>query len=176
MNIDTSPRIYCGTYAKYNNGSIAGKWLDLEDYADKAVFLAACADLHKDEADPEFMFQDMENIPEGMASESHVSEELWDWLALDENDRELLAVYRAEVESDATVDHAREAYAGKYKDEEDWAFEFLHETHPAFYEKKKENEILVQHFDFQAYARDARLNGDYSFVQHDGETWVFNSR
>ena len=27
------PRIYVGTYAKYNAGSIAGQWLDLEDYA-----------------------------------------------------------------------------------------------------------------------------------------------
>ena len=28
------PRIYVGTYAKYNDGSIAGKWLDLNDYED----------------------------------------------------------------------------------------------------------------------------------------------
>jgi len=45
----TSPRIYVGTYAKYNSGSIAGKWLDLEDYSDKEAFLEACAELHKDE-------------------------------------------------------------------------------------------------------------------------------
>src|SRR5690349_16831915 len=56
----TAPRVYVGTYAKYNNGSIAGAWLDLEDYADKDSFLAACAELHKDEDDPEFMFQDFE--------------------------------------------------------------------------------------------------------------------
>ena len=35
MNTQTqdAPRIYVGTYRKYNNGSIAGKWLELEDYA-----------------------------------------------------------------------------------------------------------------------------------------------
>ena len=51
-------RVYVGTYNKYNNGSLFGKWLDLSDYSDK------------DEQEPEFMFQDYENIPETLISES----------------------------------------------------------------------------------------------------------
>ena len=39
-------RIYVGTYAKYNAGSIKGAWLDLEDYADRDAFLEACRELH----------------------------------------------------------------------------------------------------------------------------------
>ena len=62
----SDPRVYVGTYGKYNNGSIKGAWLNLADYADKDAFYAACAELHKDESDPEFMFQDHEGIPEGM--------------------------------------------------------------------------------------------------------------
>ncbi|MNL78164.1 Antirestriction protein (ArdA) [compost metagenome] len=58
-------RIYVGTYAKYNDGSIAGGWLDLSDYSNKDEFYQACTQLHADEEDPEFMFQDYENIPEG---------------------------------------------------------------------------------------------------------------
>lgn len=54
----------CSTYARYNNGSLFGKWLDLSDYSDKDEFLEACRKLHKDEQDPEYMFQDYENIPE----------------------------------------------------------------------------------------------------------------
>jgi hypothetical protein len=38
------------------------------------------------------MFQDYEGIPKGMISESHISEDLWQWLELDEEERELLAV------------------------------------------------------------------------------------
>lgn len=37
-------------------------------------FLAACAELHKDEHDPEFMFQDWEGIPAEMISESYIEE------------------------------------------------------------------------------------------------------
>jgi antirestriction protein len=65
-----TPRIYVGTYAKYNNASLEGKWLDLDDYSDAEEFLQACAELHKDEADPEFMFQDYENFPENLYGES----------------------------------------------------------------------------------------------------------
>lgn len=69
--------VYCGTYRKYNNGSIDGKWLKLADYTTKRNFLAACRELHKDEHDPEFMYQDQMGIPEGLFSESHIDDEVW---------------------------------------------------------------------------------------------------
>lgn len=69
--------VYCGTYNKYNNGSIAGAWINLADYSTKKKFYAACKELHKDEPDPEFMFQDWENIPTSMVGESHVDDEIW---------------------------------------------------------------------------------------------------
>lgn len=69
--------VYVGTYAKYNSGSIAGKWLKLADYANKAEFLKACYEVHKDEEDPELMFQDYENVPSWMISESSIDAEIW---------------------------------------------------------------------------------------------------
>ena len=71
-------RVYVGTYAKYNNGSLFGKWLDLSDYSDKDEFIEACRELHKDEEDPELMFQDYENIPEALISESWLSENFFE--------------------------------------------------------------------------------------------------
>src|SRR5215831_4885887 len=124
----TTPRIYVGTYAKYNNGSIKGQWLELEDYSDKDAFLQACRELHKDEADPEFMFQDFEGFPRALYSESSVSDQLWDWIALDDDDRELLAVYQEHVDGDTDIETAREAFAGKFDSEADWAEQFLEDT------------------------------------------------
>ena len=66
--------VYVGTYAKYNNGSLSGAWLDLSDYSDKEEFYEACRELHKDEEDAEYMFQDWENVPEGLIGESWISE------------------------------------------------------------------------------------------------------
>ena len=54
--------VYVGTYAKYNNGSLSGAWLDLSEYSDKEEFYEACRELHGDEEDAEFMFQDWENV------------------------------------------------------------------------------------------------------------------
>lgn len=71
-------RVYVGTYHKYNSGSLAGKWLTLADYANRDEFYAACRDIHKDEADPEFMFQDWEGVPSWMIGESHIDAEVWD--------------------------------------------------------------------------------------------------
>mgnify|MGYP004719736847 FL=1 len=67
-------KVYVGTYAKYNNGSLSGAWLDLSDYSDKEEFYEACRELHKDEEDAEYMFQDWENVPEGLIGESWISE------------------------------------------------------------------------------------------------------
>ena len=71
-------RIYVGTYAKYNGGSILGKWLDLSDYSDKEEFYEACRELHKDEQDPEFMFQDWEYIPSDLIGESWLAENIFE--------------------------------------------------------------------------------------------------
>ena len=56
-------RVYVGTFGKYNRGSLAGKWLNIKDYKNVDDFYKACRQLHSNEYDPEFMFQDWEYIP-----------------------------------------------------------------------------------------------------------------
>lgn len=165
-------RIYVGTYAKYNSGSIKGAWLDLEDYGDRDAFLAACAELHKDESDPELMFQDYEGFPKSFYSESNVPEALWAWLELDEDDRELLEVYQEGVDSGGDIDRARDAFMGKADTEADWAHRWLDDSG----QLAELPEWAQNYFDFEAYARDARLGGDVVFVRHDGDLWVFSNR
>ena len=101
--------IYVGTYAKYNQGSIQGAWLDCSDYADKDAFYKACADLHSDEVDPEFMFQDFEDCAD-FVSESGIDDGFFEFLALDEDDRELLTAYRDNIDQTGTLEIAQEAY------------------------------------------------------------------
>lgn len=165
----TEPRVYVGTYAKYNNGNLAGKWLDLSDYSDREDFYEACKELHKDEPDPELMFQDFEGFPRSLYSESNVSDELIEYANLDEDDRELLAVYHQGVDGDATIDKVRDAYQGKFSSESDWASDFLEETGAL----NEVPESLRNYIDFEAYARDARLGGDVVFVRYEGDVWVF---
>jgi len=115
---ETAPRIYVGTYAKYNAGSIKGAWLDLSDYADRDSFLEACRELHNDEADPELMFQDFEGFPRAWYSESSAPADiLWEWLALDDNERAAFGVYADHYGDGADLDGFRDAYCGQWDSE-----------------------------------------------------------
>jgi len=163
----TTPRVYVGTYAKYNNGSIAGEWIDLEGH-DKESFYAACLKLHKDEADPELMFQDFDGFPREYYGESGLDPKIWDWLELDDDEKELLAVYLEHVNQDGTMEEARDAFAGKFDSEEDWAEQFLEDTGSL----ANVPENLRNYIDFAAYARDAGYDG-MTFARHDGDVWVF---
>lgn len=91
-----APALYVGTYAKYNNGSIAGKWLKLTDYKTVQEFIQAAEALHKDEEVPELMFQDFENFPREFYSESLSIvdlEKIYDYINLDYDDREIVTEY-----------------------------------------------------------------------------------
>ena len=115
-------KVYVGTYAKYNNGSIAGEWLDLSDYSDEDEFFTACAEIHSDEEDPEFMFQDWEGPDFGMISESGIDSQIFEILQLDENDLEILEAWVSNG-NDPDIDAARDAYQGEYNSDEDFAQE-----------------------------------------------------
>ena len=121
-------KVYVGTYKKYNNGSIQGDWLDLEDYADMAEFYEACRELHSDEDDPELMFQDWEDIPSRYITESGLGKDLWDWLKLSPQEREIASTYLEEVDQDADLEVALEAFDGEHDSEVDWAMDFWDQT------------------------------------------------
>ena len=91
-------RIYVGTYAKYNNGSLQGEWVELSEFYDWDGFMERCAEIHEDEEEPEYMFQAWEEIPDGLIAESHLEEtffELRDELdRLNDTERSLLGVGR----------------------------------------------------------------------------------
>lgn len=72
------PAIYCGTYKKYNEGSLFGAWLDLRTFDSYEEFIDVCKQLHADEEDPELMFQDYQCFPAEWYSESCMDEEVFD--------------------------------------------------------------------------------------------------
>ena len=155
-------RIYVGTYAKYNNGNLFGKWLDLEAYSDKEEFLKACAELHSDEDDPELMFQNWEGIPDGMVSECSVSPECWDLIeAYSQHDEEAVNAY-IYCFGEWNESDFQNRYRGEFRSWEDMAEELLEETG----ELDQIPENLRYYFDYEKYANDLRLGGD--ITEHNG--------
>ena len=80
----TNLQVYVGTYRKYNEGSLYGKWINLSDYSDLEAFYKDIRELHKDEKDPEYMFQDYE-VPKlikslDLISEGYISKDIFEIL------------------------------------------------------------------------------------------------
>lgn len=157
-------RVYVGTYAKYNEGSIFGKWLDLSDYSDKEEFYDACRDLHSDEEDAEFMFQDYENIPSGLIGECWISDNIFDVIEavsdMDENEQEAFCLWLNDGSQDIYTDDIhglvnsfRDDYQGYYDDEEDYAYEVVEQCYDL-------PEFAQTYFDYAKFARDLFI-GDY---------------
>jgi antirestriction protein len=126
----TAPRIYVGTYAKYNSGSIKGAWIELDGH-DADSFRESCLELHADEHDPELMFQDYEGFPKSLYSECSLHSVLWDWLACSEEDRELWEAYAEAIGyqlEETTLEQAQDAFFGEYDDVEHFCEEHCEET------------------------------------------------
>ena len=96
-------KVYVGSYNKYNNGSIAGGWLDLADYKNYNEFLTACRKLHKNESDPEFMIQDTEDFPDGL--------NCMEWLSESDFNDVKSAMQEDEKTSLTIVDYSDKAFA-----------------------------------------------------------------
>lgn len=100
----STPRVYVGTYAKYNAGSIAGMWIDLSKCDTYADFLSACKKAHKNERDPEFMIQDCEGFPDGL--------DCTDWLSEDDfNDVKAAMKDEAPAPAFSVIDYSEKAIA-----------------------------------------------------------------
>lgn len=130
--------VYVGTYNKYNEGSLFGKWLDMSDYDSYDDFIVACKELHKDEDEPEFMFQDFDFDSEvrlvlkQLVSESHVDPQAWDVFELDSEELIYVLATWDNYDSDLSVKEAlkvgNESYMGSYDSEPgDYVYDFLEE-------------------------------------------------
>lgn len=164
-------KVYVSTYAKYNNGSLRGGWIELADCAgDMDAFFDACKALHADETDPEIMVQSWEDAPGHLARLEYVPQAALDFALLDEDDQALLAAYIdiCGADTDSSIKTARDYLLGTYHSEQDAA-----ETIVTEMLENAECELpywLVT--DVQATWQ-RNLRHDYSSGESGGYFWVF---
>ena len=148
-------RIYVGTYAKYNEGSLRGKWIDLSDCYDQDEFMEVCHELHQDEEEPELMFQDWENIPEAFIDEGHLDSNFFElrdelenvdgmnvsafWIWVENTGKDLTeSVYYL-------MRQFNSAFVGRYVSKEEFAREMVSMEHEL-------SEFAERYFDYDKYA------------------------
>lgn len=133
--LDTAS-IYCGTYAKYNNGNLYGKWLNLSDYSDFEELQQAMYELHSDESDPEFMYQDYEGCELfeklGLISECHLSPEIYEIAQQIDDSGHDIEVFIAcvdclgKIHFQSLYEYVNNFYYGEFPSDEDfvqWLYE-----------------------------------------------------
>ena len=119
--------VYCGTYHKYNSGSLKGKWIDLSDFDSLEDFYKYCAEIHSDEEDPEFMFQDWESPIDGLISESYIDENVWDIIDFDEDKLNAISIIIDDMgySIESAIYNFDDFFVGVYDSISDFVDEYL---------------------------------------------------
>ena len=155
-----NPSIYVGTYNKYNNGNIQGAWLDLTDYPDAEDFYKACKELHADEHDPEIMFQDFENFPKSLYSESGNIDAIYEYIDFLKSTHLSIEAVEAGFELGIPLDELEDAYYGQFDSVTDLAHEYIESTGLL----QGVPETIARYFDFEAFGRDLA----FDFLEENG--------
>ncbi len=166
---DGNPSVYCGTWAKYNEGDLTGLWIDLTTFDDYEDFINFCKAIHADEEDPELDIQDWECLPHGLDGDDLFSESKWDVLKeyLELGEKYELDAVDAFVNC-FSIDYLsdfEDRYCGNFGSEVEFAEHIIDEC----YDLDKIMGHLSSYFDYQRFADDLFM--DYTF--EDG--YVFRS-
>lgn len=159
---EENPSVYCGTYGKYNGGSLYGQWIDLTTFGgDYKDFITYCCALHCDEDDPELMFQDYEYFPSEWYDEC-LSEDDFDKIIeytdlCEDFDKEVVDAYIS-LTGDIDADNLRDKYCGKWDSEEDFAQHIVTEC----YNLGDIPSLIANNIDYESIARELFMC-DYDF-------------
>lgn len=152
-------RIYVSTYAKHNNSSYDGGWIDLRDISTYEEFIDLCRGTCSNEKDPEFMFIDWENIPNRWVSQSELNPEFFKLRDIQRNlegreygafgvwleKKEGLKVSKG---AETLLRQFEDEYVGGgYYDEEDFAEQLVRE-------EEHLSEFVLSYFNFEKYAEE----------------------
>lgn len=164
---DENPAVYCGTYGKYNGGSLDGMWIDLTTFSDYDDFIDFCNAIHADEEDPELMFQDYECFPRSLYSESCFSrddfESIIDYHVLcEKHGSEAVDAFLEFNDADRLGDF-EDAYSGKWDSEEDFAENLVLDCYG-----DQVSEFARKYFDYEAFARELFM---YDYNCYDGHVF-----
>lgn len=160
--IEPTPKVYVGTYHKYNTGSLKGKWVELDDFNCRNDFYEYCEELHSDERDPELMFQDYEAPVRGIISETHIPERMWELLKLDEHEQKQVYLYIKATGYD--FDDALDQYEDMFYFHRDNAWDTLEALYPVV------QDIFDLNLDFVTVDVE-KFKAMYTRVELDGEVY-----
>lgn len=164
-------RIYVACLACYNDGRLHGEWMDADDadtIQEKVTALQAKC-LH---VDNDWAIHDYEGFHGIRLSESESFATVVELAEAIEEHGEAFAVwYDNEWRDSVDVEAFQEAYAGTFRNIEEWAEQWLEDAGSL----SEIPENLRYYFDYASWARDCELGGDIWTHRGGDGVFVFNS-
>lgn len=175
---DRTPRVWIGSLADYNNGTLHGDWVDAavdeEDLIAAAQAIVASSETSDAEEYAIFDYDDFGDFRvdqyEQLSLVTKVARGIQEhgdafaaWAQLHDADPDMLDAFE-------------DSYLGEYDSPEDWAREIADESsiEQRLVETFGENLARFIRFDAAQFARDAWLGGDiYVMHKDDGGCWIF---
>lgn len=173
----TTPRIYVACLASYNAGHLHGRWIDATQGAE--AIHTEIQSILKTSPEPlaeEWAVHDYEGFGAIELSEWPGIERVSALANLIENHGDAFTLwYESQdgqhFEITELEDKFLEQWQGAHDSEVAFADYLLEETG----QLREVPEWAQNYFDFEAYARDLRISGDYSFVCHHAQVYVFSN-
>lgn len=123
----------------------------------------------------EFAIHDHEGFYDLVGEYTGIDEVVQIAEALEEHGNKYARLRRYGFDHDEAIKKLEEDYQGEYRNLEDWAEQYLEET--GLFYKLPDNSPLRMYFDYEAFARDARLSGDILELddEDNGTVHVFHN-
>lgn len=185
----TAHRIYVACLASYNNGTLHGRWIDLEGM-DLADLQAEIAEMLRESpypnvevADPEtgemvpsaeeWSIHDYDGIPSSFGENPDL-ENVLDYVACHEEHGEAYDAYVSwRGREYASKEDFEDCYRGEYPTAADYCEEFVSDCYsdalnglPSF---------LQYAIDWEVVAREFETGGDVAFIDHGSSVYVFDN-
>ena len=153
--------VYIANLNAYNDGRLEGEYAEASDYDD----LMSTVESVSNDGEDEVMIHDYEGYNLGERSDWDKVHELS--VLLDEGPA--AEVYMGHVGEDfANLENFQESYVGSYKNEEDFAYEWLNDTG----QLSELPDWAHSYFDYEGWARNALMDSMFGY-EREGQLHVF---
>lgn len=177
INDKTTPRIYIACLAAYNNGKLHGRWINAnQEPREIWAEISSVLKTSPERGSEEWAMHDYEGFGEIHLSEcpdiAHVSTIA---RLIQDHGEAFTLWYQSQdghgFDTEGLEEKFSEQWQGAHDSESSFADHLLEETGHL----NELPEWARNYFDFESYARDLRFGGDYSFVRHAGQVYVFSN-
>lgn len=112
------------------------------------------------------------NVPNKFNTPGKLHDELFEWLELEDDQKEYTEKYWDEIDDSASIDSINDAYVGKFSTIEGFAEHYCNESNPSLYEDC--SNYVYNNIDWRG-VWDSELTHSFIEIAHKGEFIIFSN-